>query len=601
MSSLVTADNISKNIGAQDLFKDLSFSVSENMQMGIIGPNGSGKSTLLKMLAGIEEPDKGNVIRRRGIRTVYVSQVSIFDPEITAQKLIEESAAIDALDETETQIRTRQVLEAFNLGDGNYKVGNLSGGQKKRVHLATAFSREPDLLLLDEPTNHLDIESIIRLESLLLSVNYSWLIVSHDRWFLENTVSGIVEINPAIPEGILLTNGSYSDHINKRAESLEVAAKHRASLENTVRSEKKWLSRSPKARTSKGKHRSDRAHKLMDSLSLIRARDNRGKADISFVHSERKTKKLIELFNVSKKLGDLQLFSNVNIKLIAGSAVGLLGKNGSGKTTFIRVTTGELEADTGSVKHAANLQISHFSQVEEKIDQDLTLQRVLAPDGDHVIFKNRPVHITSWAKKFQFPYEMLQQPYRGLSGGEKARARLARLMLETPDILILDEPTNDLDIPFIEMLEQSLVDFSGSLIIVSHDRYMLNRLCTNFLGLDGRGNIKDYADYSQWEAEVSAETPIPNSSPDKTLDQSETQLQQKPSQLSYTEKKELESTLRKIKKRETEIEALEAKFNNPESHTNSEEYRNLCEELEAKRDEVNALYQRWEKLEELNF
>ncbi len=354
------------------------------------------------------------------------------------------------------------------------------------------------MLLLDEPTNHLDLAGIVWLEELLNEGDFACVLVSHDRYFLENVATEIVELNRVYADGLLRVKGSYSKFLEGREAYLEAQSKLQDALKNRVKVEVEWLRRGPKARATKAKARIDNANELIGQLKEVNARVQTASAGIEFSATERQTKRLVEFENVSVELGGRRIVEGLNFLITAGMRVGLVGPNGSGKTTLLRLLTGELQPASGVLKKAAGLKIVYFSQMRE-LEEGVTLRRALAPDADSVVYQGRVVHVASYAAKFLFTGEQLNQPVERLSGGERARVLIARLMLEPADLLLLDEPTNDLDIATLEILEESLLEYSGALVLVTHDRYMLDRVSTIVLGLDGKGGAETFADYSQWE------------------------------------------------------------------------------------------------------
>ena len=351
----------------------------------------------------------------------------------------------------------------------------------------------------DEPTNHLDLAGIEWLEALLEEAAFASVIVSHDRYFLENIATEMAELSRVYPDGMLRVRGNYSTFLEKKEEFLHAQSKRQEALENLVHNEIEWLRRGAKARTRKSKARIGKANELMGDLADLNARTRTATAQIDFSASDRKTKRLIELEDVSlPHRRSNVLFENLNFVITAGMRVGLVGPNGSGKTTLLRLLRGELTPSSGEIRRADWLRIVYFDQTRE-LDSNVTLRRALAPEGDSVIYQDRVIHVASWAARFLFTSEQLNQPVERLSGGERARVLIAQLMLQPADVLLLDEPTNDLDIPTLEILEESLLEFRGSLVLVTHDRYMLDRVSNIVLGLDGQGGAESFADYSQWE------------------------------------------------------------------------------------------------------
>jgi ATP-binding cassette subfamily F protein uup len=527
MSSLLSCSALRKSLGARTLFDDFSLTLSKGDRTGLIGPNGSGKTTLLEILAGNEPPDSGTVAVRKRTRLAYVPQDSLFEPHETVRSVL--SAALDGLagdgQPRDGQIRDPRSRGGLMLDDDQKHAGleimlsragfedadepavALSGGWKKRLAIAAALVTAPDVLLLDEPTNHLDLDGILWLERALLAAN-ACLVVTHDRYFLENVATRVAEINRAYPQGAFQVRGNYSEFIERRQEFFEAQSKQQEALAGKVRREVEWLRRGPKARTSKSRSRIDAAGRLIDQLAEANARGVTATAQIDFSSSERKTKRLIEAEGIGKSFGDRRLFQNLNLTLSPGVRVGLVGSNGSGKTTLLKILQGEIEPDEGTIRRADALRLVHFSQDRTAhFDPQTTLRRMLSPAGDSLVYRDRAIHVAGWAKRFLFREEQLEMPMSRLSGGEKARVLIARLMLETADVLFLDEPTNDLDIPTLEVLEESLLEFPGALVLVSHDRYLLDRVSTVVIGLDGQGDASLFADYSQWEASRNGKSP----------------------------------------------------------------------------------------------
>jgi ABC transport system ATP-binding/permease protein len=502
MPPILNAQGLSKRFGAVPLFQDLSFTVSDGDHIGLIGPNGAGKSTLLKVLAGEEDADGGDVAVRKRARVGYVRQESVFAPGLTVRDVLEGALIAAKVPEAEREGRLRETSGRTGFPSLTAEAATLSGGWRKRLAIAEAVVSGPDVLLLDEPTNHLDLAGIAWLEQLIQETESAVVMVSHDRYFLESTATEMVELNRVYADGLLRVRGSYSKFLEGKAQYLEAQSKLQDALKNRVKIETDWLRRGPKARTTKSKARIDSAQELIGQLKEVNARTQTSSAGIDFSATERQTKRLVETEGVSVVLGAgagaRKIVENLNWLITSGMRVGLVGPNGSGKTTLLRLLTGELAPSAGTIKLAASLKIVYFSQTRE-LDEKLTLRRALAPDSDSVVYQGRVVHVASYATKFLFTSEQLNQPVERLSGGERARVLIAKLMLEPADLLLLDEPTNDLDIATLEILEESLLEYTGALVLVTHDRYMLDRVSTIVLGLDGKGGAERFSDYSQWE------------------------------------------------------------------------------------------------------
>ncbi len=457
---LLSVDAVGKGFG-RPLFEDLSFGIFEGDRAGLIGPNGSGKSTLLKILAGLEEPDSGTRSLRRGVRVGYVPQDPEFPRDATAEEVLTLALAADPAEEFEKAARVAVTLGKAGFEDPAQPVAILSGGWRKRLAIARELAKEPDVLLMDEPTNHLDVEGILWLEDLLQSEPLAYLVVSHDRWFLENVAGRMLELDARYPEGLLQGEGSYTDFLEKRDEILKNQAEYQASLANKVRREVEWLRRGAKARTTKAKGRIQEANRLISELAELREKTGaaaNARAGIDFNASDRKTKKLLVAEGLTKSFGNRKIVQGLDLKLTPGTRLGLLGPNGSGKTTLLSLLDGTLEPDAGTIQTADWLKVVRFDQNRETLDRTVSLRRALAPEGDSVLYQGRTVHVASWAKRFLFRSEQLDTPVSRLSGGEQARILIARLMLQPADLLILDEPTNDLDIATLEVLEESLME-----------------------------------------------------------------------------------------------------------------------------------------------
>ncbi len=597
MPPIINVQGISKAFGANPLFEDISFTVSEGDRIGLIGPNGSGKSTLLRILAGNVDPDGGEIAVRKRIRVSYVEQDSKFKSGDTVRSVIENALERGSAPESERGTRFAETLGRAGFENVEAEVTALSGGWQKRLAIAEALVQGPDILLLDEPTNHLDLAGIEWLEALLEEAPFACVVVSHDRCFLENVATEMAELSRVYPDGLLRVHGSYSMFLEKKEEFLHAQSKRQEALENLVHREIEWLRRGAKARTRKSKARIDTASELMEDLADLNARSRTATAQIDFCASDRKTKRLIELEDVAYKIGDRALFEGLNLIVSAGMRVGLVGPNGSGKTTLLRLLRGELTVTSGEIRRAEWLRIVYFDQSRE-LDANVTLRRVLAPDGDSVIYQDRVVHVASWAARFLFTSEQLNQPVARLSGGERARVLIAQLMLQPADILLLDEPTNDLDIPTLEILEESLLEFRGSLVLVTHDRYMLDRVSTVVLGLDGQGGSESFADYSQWESWQAERKQPAKASPRGALrgpvSESLTAAKKK---LSYLEAREYAGIEQRMAEAEQVLRAKRAQLDDPAIASDGPRLLTAHAEMEEALKTVDALYARWAELE----
>jgi ATP-binding cassette subfamily F protein uup len=594
---LINVRSISKAFGSDPLFQNVSFTVSEGDRVGLIGPNGSGKSTLLRILAGTEDTDDGEIAVRKRIRLSYVEQESEFRPGDTVRSLVEAALKASAVTESERGTRFAETLGRAGFVDLEAEATALSGGWQKRLAIVQALVESPDILLLDEPTNHLDLAGIEWLEEVLEQAGFACVVISHDRYFLENVATEMAELSRIYPDGLLRVRGRYSTFLEKKEEFLHAQSKRQEALENLVHSEIEWLRRGAKARTRKSKARIDKAGELMVELADLNTRSRSETAQIDFSATDRKTKRLIELQNVAYEIGGRRLFQGLNFIISAGLRVGLVGPNGSGKTTLLRLLRGEVAATEGEIRRAEKLRIVYFDQRRE-LDPNVTLRRALAPEGDSVIYQDRVTHVASWAAKFLFKSEQLNQPVERLSGGERARVLIAQLMLQPADVLLLDEPTNDLDIPTLEILEESLLEFRGSLVLVTHDRYMLDRVSTIVLGLDGRGGAERFADYSQWETwQAEREQAAETTARVATRAPSAGTATSSKKKLSYLEAREYASIEERVAAAELVLDTKRVQSGDPSIATDSARLMSAHAELEEAQKEVDELYARWAELE----
>ena len=607
MPPIVNAQEITKAFGANPLFQNVSFTISEGDRIGLIGPNGSGKTTLLRILAGEVAADSGEVSFRKRTRLASVEQDSRFQPGATVRSVIESALDRSGASGSERGARFAETLGRAGFADLAAPTTELSGGWQKRLSIVEALVQHPDILLLDEPTNHLDLPGITWLEDLLEGAPFASVIVSHDRYFLENVTTDMVELNRIYPDGSLRVHGNYSAFLEKKEEFLHAQSRRQEALENLVHGEIEWLRRGAKARTRKSKARISKAGELMGELADLNARTRSTTAQIDFSATDRKTKRLIELQDVTctvgtGSLGTRTLFEGLNFILTAGMRVGLVGPNGSGKTTLLRLLQGDLAPTSGEIRRADWLRIVYFDQTRT-LDPDVTLRRALAPEGDSVVYRDRIIHVAGWAARFLFTGEQLSQPVGRLSGGERARVLIAQLMLQPADILLLDEPTNDLDIPTLEILEESLIDFPGSLVLVTHDRYMLDRVSSIVLGLNGKGEANTFADYAQWEAwqaqrskpDVAATAGCPTHS--RSLRMSGQEATPTKKKLSYLEAREYATIEQRVEEAEQLVQAKRAELEDPANAMNAPRLVSAQAALDAAQQALDALYARWTELE----
>ena len=601
---------MAKAFGAQTLFTGVNLSVDRGDRVGLIGPNGSGKSTLLRILCGLEAADSGTVSLQKLARTAYVAQEDLFDEAANcADNLLAATTGLD-LDEAERYSRVLAVLSRAHFDDPQQPVRELSGGWRKRLAVCRALVARPDVLIMDEPTNHLDIEGILWLENLLLAPSAdgpaALLMVSHDRRFLENTVNRVIELAPVYPDGSFQVRGSYADFLEKKTDFLLQRQNLEERLANRLRRETEWLRRGPKARATKARYRIEEAGRLQEAFTGVRERNRAaGQVGISFDGTGRKTKKLLTATGLAKGYGGAPLFADLDLTLGPGTRLGLLGRNGSGKSTLMRIlaAAGDPEGcapDRGTITLADQVRIVSFDQRREQLDTTVTLRRALAPEGDSVLYQGQSVHVVSWAKRFLFRPDQLETPVERLSGGEQARILLARLMLRPADILLLDEPTNDLDIPSLDVLEESLTEFPGALVLVTHDRFLLDRVCTAVLGFDGQGGCDYFADFEQW-LEALQEREQAAQKRDKARSapaDGKGAAASRPGRLSYLDQREYDRMEERILAAEARLGELEALMASPRVMADPAQLHRYWEEQQELQTKAEQLYDRWDELEQ---
>jgi ATP-binding cassette subfamily F protein uup len=576
MPPLLSCQSVSKSYSSRPLFRDITLILDENERLGLIGPNGSGKSTLMKIFAGLVSPDGGAVTTRKGLRVAYVAQDEQFPADKTVNQVLLDAIPPDT-DEHMRDAEAAIMLTRMEFPDPDQLAGQLSGGWRKRLALACQLIKNPDLILLDEPTNHLDMEGVLWLENLLTDARFAFVLVTHDRAFLENVCERIVELNASYAEGYLSVKGGYSDFLLQRQEYMTAQAHLEQSMASKLRREIAWLQRGARARQKKSSSRTKEAFKLIDAHAEVKFRNTQDVSiDVDFSATGRKTKDLLVAKGVEKSIGGRTLFTGLEFALRPGIKLGLMGPNGSGKTTLLRILAGELNPDRGTIKRADALRIVVFDQNRAQLDQSKSLKESLCPSGDSVVFRDRSLHVATWAKKFLFKPDQLNMPISYLSGGEQARILIANLMLKPADILILDEPTNDLDIPSLEVLEDSLEDFPGAVVLVTHDRMMLENVSNATLVLDNKKKVPQAA--QEQPAEAAPAEP-------------------KRRGLSTNEKKELTEIAAKIEDAEREVIRVESQLTDQKISSNHVKLQEIMRDVEAAKRKVEALYERWQDLE----
>ena len=601
MSVLFSAQSLSHAFGARPLFEGVSFTVSDGDRIGLIGPNGAGKSTLLKIIAGSVAPDRGEVSRRSGLRTAYLEQVT--DLPFPTVRVAVEDRMPKGLGAGEGERRVDEWLNRLEL-DADAELGSLSGGWLKRVALARALVRDPELLLLDEPTNHLDVESILWLERFLAGARFATLTVTHDRLFLQRVSQRILELDRRNVGGLLDVAGDYATYLDQKSALMSAQEQREQALRNTLRRETEWLRRGPSARSTKQVARIERAGALAGEVSELAVRNRVGKVALDFQSrdpNEMRPKRMIEARAVSKRYGDREIIRPLDLFIGPKTRLGLLGRNGCGKSTLLRILTGEEEPSAGEVLRADNLQIAYFEQDRASLDDKRTVAQTVSPDGDYVHFRGSHLHRHGYLERFLFRPEQMAQPVGSLSGGEQSRLLIARLMLEPANVLVLDEPTNDLDLATLAVLEEALKSFDGAVLLVTHDRYFLDQVATELIAFHTRpseaGSTTMLAGLEQWEtfhaAERAAESPKARARGDGAKPSSPPVKKRK---LSFKEQRDFDTMEARILEAEGRLATLEQKLTAPDVVSNPTRLMALNAELGEARTDVEKLYARWAEL-----
>lgn len=589
--TLLSTQNLHKSYGTTLLFNNLSLNLHDGERVGLIGPNGAGKSTLLKIIAGLEDPDTGDIAFRSSLRISYLPQIDVFDEELTIEQVIIDHFP-EHLQDWELQKRLNDIQSQMQFENMAQTTGRLSGGWRKRLALACMIAEECELLLLDEPTNHLDLQGILWLESFLKQTTFSFVLISHDRFILENSCNRIIDLDKRYKQGYLKTEGTYSQFLQNQEQALTHQRQEETALSNKVRREIDWLRQGPKARTTKAQYRVDKAHDMIDELTELKQRNNlRTEAGLKFDAGDRRSKKLLLAKALSKTRGGRLLFNNLDLFLSPQMKIGIMGANGSGKSSLIKVLSGQLQPDTGTIEVAGGVQILTLDQSRRLVDETVSLKRALSPESDTVVYQGSPLHISAWATKFLFHKDQLELPVTQLSGGERARVLLANIMLEQAEILILDEPTNDLDIPTLEVLESSLQEFKGALVLITHDRYLMDRVCDEIIYLPGDGGVKVFADtYQLTQFQRSANQDVP-----KPAERGTSNHKLRHEQLK-TLRKQVSKTERDIEKAEQAISALDQELHDPRHASDPVKLGELSTAREKLDLELEALLESWEIL-----
>lgn len=613
----ITVEQISKSYGELQLFKDLSFSIHKDDKIAFVAKNGSGKTSILNILSGADTPDDGQVVIRNGLRLSFLSQSPEFDEELTIEetifnsdlpilKIIEnyEKALLHPEDEDayqkafelmdinnawEFELQFKQILFQLKLEDLEQKLKTLSGGQKKRLALAKALINNPDVLILDEPTNHLDLEMIEWLESYFAKAQLTLFMVTHDRYFLERVCNEIIELD----HGKLFTyKGNYTYYLEQKEARITNETVETGKAKQLFKKELDWMRRQPKARTTKSKSRIDDFHMIKEKAHQ-RRKDHEVQLELNM---ERLGSKIVEFHNVSKSFKDKIILNKFEYVFKKGERIGIIGKNGTGKSTFLNMLTHALMPDAGKIIIGETVKFGYYTQDGIVIKPGQKVIEAIKEFGEYIpLTKGRQISATQLLERFLFDRKKQYDYVEKLSGGEQKRLYLCTILIQNPNFLILDEPTNDLDIVTLNVLEDFLLDFPGCLLVVSHDRYFMDKIVNHLFVFQGEGNVEDfpgnYSDYRDYEASSPAvETTVSDSNG------ASGQKQNEANKLSYNEQKEFKSVESKIRSLELDKKALEAKFH--DASLNQDQINKLSEELQDIINKIATKEARWFELSE---
>ncbi|WP_283641618.1 ABC-F family ATP-binding cassette domain-containing protein [Mesonia mobilis] len=606
-------ENISKSFGERIIFKDLSFGINEGQKIGLIAKNGTGKTSLLKILSGEDQPDQGEVNYRKSIKTAFLPQEPNLNPNLSIEETIFASdnevlkiinqyeKALKNPEDTESMQKAfdlmeakqawdfettyKQILFQLKLDDLEKKVKYLSGGQKKRLALATVLLDKPDLLILDEPTNHLDLEMIEWLESFFKKENFTLFMVTHDRYFLERVCNEIIELE----DGQLYNyKGNYSYYLDKKEARIEVEKTNTDKAKQLYKKELDWMRRQPKARTTKSKSR-------IDDFSEIKAKASKRRKDHVVqleINMERMGNKVVELHNISKSYEEKELFNKFSYNFQPGERLGIIGKNGTGKSTFLNTLTGAIKPDAGKIVIGETIKFGYYTQKGIQAKENQKVIDVIREFGDYIpLKKGRQISAQQLLERFLFDRKKQYDYVEKLSGGERKRLYLCTVLIQNPNFLILDEPTNDLDIVTLNVLENFLLDFPGCLIVVSHDRYFMDKIVDHLFVFRGKGVIEDfpgnYSDYRVYEESAPKETA---SSEKESKPKNDWKTSKEEKKLTYNEQKEYKKLERDISKLEKEKEKLQQEFL---KELTEEEIKNKSIDLQKLEDSIEEKTERW--------
>ena len=617
--TIFSGKDLSLHIGKQILLDNATISIFEGERIALVGRNGCGKSTFLKILAGREKAPQGALAFARDLRVSYLPQEfsinendTVYENVSAGMKWFEgllqqyensphnsrahelAEIEINKYNAWDLEYKISSVMERLNVPERDRKCADLSGGEKRRTALAAAVVGEPDLLLLDEPTNHLDTDTVIWIENFLASYRGTCMFVTHDRYFLDRVATRIVEL---VNGQFYSYQGGYSDFIVAKAEREHAEDEEESRRQSFLRSEVEWVRRSPKARLKRNMGRVKRFDAIADSDAPARDRD----INLIIPPASRLGNKTVELKNISLAFGDHVLFSDFNHEFIPGSRTGIVGPNGCGKTSLLKLITGQLHPSSGTIETAATIQFNYIDQNRITLNLQNTVFEEIGEGNQTTQVGDQRISVWTYLNRFLFSNETINTRIDRLSGGERARLMLAKILKKGGNFLILDEPTNDLDLPTLRLLEEALACYQGCVVVVSHDRYFLNRVCNSIIAMDGNGGIvAGIGDYDYYLNRRVDETPAPEITKESKPTEPEPPTQEVTRKLTWKEQRELDGMEKKIGKVEKNITRLENIFIATDFfEKHGDQTAELTAELEASKSELDQLFERWQELEDI--
>jgi ABC transport system ATP-binding/permease protein len=601
MGVILSVHQAQKSIGARVLFKGLSFGLNSGDRVGLVGPNGSGKSTLMKCLASLDELNHGQITWAGSTKVAYVPQNPRFSNNQSIREFLSPKVDLDV----DEEVLAWELFSKFDVPiyDFDQKYAEFSGGEQKKIQIIQAFIQKPDILLMDEPTNHLDVESIMQLEEFLEAKrDITFFIISHDRLFLQNVVNEVMDLDARYKDGYLRTKGGYAEYLEISREMFRAQNVQQTKLENDLRWETAWLRRGAKARQTKQTARKEAAYALADEVNLLNELNRKKKINLELKSHDHMPQKLLEMENLSLGRGERTFFKNLNLIISGKTRLGLLGRNGSGKSTLIKALMGDTDAiQAGKIKKYEELNVSYFEQQRALLNFNETLLNNICPDGDYVHVQGTPIFGRSYLDRFRFRRDQHDLKVKELSGGEQNRLLIAILMTRKAQLMILDEPTNDLDFETLEVLKQSLINYDGAVLLVTHDRTFLDEVCDDILYFpeesSGHKELIRFASFLQWQDWKKQPGTPPPLAFSQTVSETSVSSKTKGGKLSFKEQREFEGMETVVLEKETQLTNLQKQLEKPEVISDASQLLQLSKEIALLEKEIEKLYARWQELE----